>query len=424
MHREVFSMNKEFKTAGGMTLPKYESFERKWYKRCHEIVSRTLRLNSLNWQSNNKTSIPPIVTAVANFLLHNTEGSFLVGAFKTEPQVRFLFGNIDLEDIRADTYHNSEALDSDREESLLSAVSMEEDESEEEPEDEFVNSDDMGDDGPVNEFVNSDDFQGWNATLSKETLMRPGKAPIIDIPFDEGEMTSILENISKMNDLSDPDIDANDRGCQVDTLFWCTDIRDSGIQNKFIEITFLDGTFLKGQFETLLTICGITVDNRVLSLAHMLHGGAERKINSILFLKLVKKYVPLNWDGAHIISNQSKAFESAHETVFGEESYTCIVHLLRNVMTSTLGNGTTLFHGMVQKLDERTRNHARDALLDMFPETSRNPNHPTYNKISSKAELYCRSLRTDGFEQFTTNPVEQFHSTIKALKKGGAVNMI
>ncbi|GMM55659.1 hypothetical protein DAKH74_022750 [Maudiozyma humilis] len=408
MHRKVFSLNEEFMAAGGIVLPEYESFEQKWYERCYETASSALCSNSLNWLSNDKTSIPLAVTAVANFLLHKTNGSFLVGAFESGPELRFLFGNIDpkySKRIRADPYDCSKATNPDRQARLLSAVNVE-------------------DDGPVNEFVNSDDFQGWNVTLSKETLMRLGKAPISDIPFDEGEMTSIIENMSEMNDLSNPGIDSKDRKCLVDTLFWCADFRGSGLGDKFIGDLFLDSTPLSGQFGTLLTLCGITVDNRVLPLAHMIHGGGEKESHSILFLRLVEKYIPLRWDDFFIISDQCEAIEDAHRVVFGRWNRTCVAHLLRDTIVSMSKNVTTRFHEMVHTLESITRSDTKRELIGMFPVSVRDTRHPAYHTINHKANLFCRGYRHDEFEHFTIGPVEQFHRTISPLKEGSVANMI
>ena len=146
MHRKVFSMNEKFGAAGGIVLPEYKIFELEWFKRCYETVNSAPCSNILSWQNTDKTSIPPTVTAVANFLLNKTNGSFLVGAFQTDQQLRFLFGNIDprySNGLRADTRDYSKATNSDRKKSHSSTVDVE-------------------DDGTVNDFVNSGDFQGWN----------------------------------------------------------------------------------------------------------------------------------------------------------------------------------------------------------------------------------------------------------------------
>lgn len=120
--------------------------------------------------------------------------------------------------------------------------------------------------------------------------------------------------------------------CQVYILFWCSDIRKSRFRCKFIENTFLDGLFLYGRFGSLLNICGITIDNKILSLSHMLHDIGEKYEHMILFLKLTKRYIPLDWNTMHMMCDQAKSFESAHTAVFSKLICTCSVYPLRNVM--------------------------------------------------------------------------------------------
>lgn len=152
------------------------------------------------------------------------------------------------------------------------------------------------------------------------------------ISFDNKEMCHILENISDADSLSDPNINPKEKTCQIYIFFWCADIRKGGFRCKFIGNTFLDGLFLYGHFGSLLTICGITIDNKILSLSHLLHDIGEIYRHMILFLKLISKYIPLDWNTMHIMCAQAKSFESAHTAVFSKLICTCSVHPLKNVM--------------------------------------------------------------------------------------------
>lgn len=424
IHSRLFEKNDIFTRVGSCGVEEWVSFKKKWELRCGKTISRAFQDNSLNWQTSRRSAIPPTVTAIANFLLRKTKDSFLVGAYNMSRSSKLLFGNVDPRDSSAvpcDATDNGSPVDTCGNDD---AEPLDDRDIDGRGNDDTEPLDDLDIDGRVNEFISEKDFRGWNVTMSKETLMRLGKAPISKIPFVEDEMAKIIKNVSQINCLSSTDSSTGERVCTLDTLFWCPDIRNSGIEEKFIENTFIDGTFLKGKFGTLLTICGITIDNRVLPLAHMLHEGSENKSHSILFLTLVKKYVPLDWKKTIIMSDQSKSFEGASQAVFKRALHTCSVHLLRNIIRNCSGNVTALFHEMLHTLDPEKRKLAKRQLLKQFHPSAAKRSHPTFNKVSENPRLFCRSLRKDGFEQFTTNPVEQFHSTIKQLKDGCVVNLV
>lgn len=149
----------------------------------------------------------------------------------------------------------------------------------------------------------------------------------------------------------------------------------------------------------------------------MLHEGAEKKEHTILFLELIKKYVPLDWNTTRMMSDQAKSFESAHMAVFHEPIYTCSVHLLRNIIIHTKGHVTALFHKMVHTLVDQVREEAQGKILDMFHDKVPTRKLPTYEKVCNQTNMHCQNQRRNGFEQYTTNPVEQFHSTIKSVKE-------
>ena len=79
---------------------------------------------------------------------------------------------------------------------------------------------------------------------------------------------------------------------------------------------------------------------------------------------------------------------------------------------------------MVHTLVDQVREEAQGKILDMFYDKVSTRGVPTYEKVYNQTNLYCRSQRRDGFEQYTTHPVEQFHSTIKSVKEGSVVNLV
>lgn len=52
------------------------------------------------------------------------------------------------------------------------------------------------------------------------------------IAFNENEMVTMFNNIMNMYSVSKP----------IDTVFWCPNLASNGIEEKLIEVMFLDGT--------------------------------------------------------------------------------------------------------------------------------------------------------------------------------------
>ncbi|GMM56264.1 hypothetical protein DAKH74_028800 [Maudiozyma humilis] len=79
---------------------------------------------------------------------------------------------------------------------------------------------------------------------------------------------------------------------------------------------------------------------------------------------------------------------------------------------------------MIHAIDKEIKEGTKSKLLEMFHGKTRNPEHSTYKKVYSQANLNCRCQRTDRFEQFTANPVEQFQSTIRSVKEASVDNLV
>lgn len=237
-----------------------------------------------------------------------------------------------------------------------------------------------------------------------------------DIPFNEEESKDLLEELTVA--LGKTDI--------PDTLFFCPDIGDPRLPEKFLNVMFLDGTFLASpHFKTCLTLAAITTDHRTVPLAHMFHTGGENVAHATAFLALTKIHLKhVNWESTSIMADQSRALETAIKCIFKTQSLTCGLHLFKNVVKHTEGKPYSHFNTLCQTLDKQKQEDAQKALLDMFYPKSKNGRTPTYKKIESELARFTRLNKPCGFEAQTTNGVEQLHSSMRYMKQGNVVNFV
>lgn len=262
--------------------------------------------------------------------------------------------------------------------------------------------------------VPSGEINPFKASLDADGLLKVSAKCVKDIPFDETQMGGMFEHIVNVSeDLKD-----------LDTVFWCPKVTKGDFHDKLINVMFLDGTFLKKQFGTLLNLVAVTTNNRIIPLAHMLHKGNENNKNTCVFLDLVKRYIPVDWNKTHLMCDQSSVLEGSILKVMGSEPLTCSIHLLRNLVKHTHGNVIEHFKTFLYTLDKDECSRAQKEIEKSFHEKARTSKNATWKKVSEKPHLFCRSHRTDAFEQFTTNAVEQFHSSIGTLKRGNMINLV
>lgn len=184
------------------------------------------------------------------------------------------------------------------------------------------------------------------------------------------------------------------------------------------------GTFLKKEFDTLLNSVAITTDNRIIPAAHMLHKGHENSRNNCMFLDLVKRYVPVGWNKTRIMCDQFSKLEGDILKVSGTEALTCSIHLLKCIQKRISGSMGDNFKIFIHSLDKEECSKSQKEIEKLFHDSAKTVKNPTWKKVAEKLHLFCRSHRTDSFEQFTTNSVEQFHSYIGKLKRGNMINLI
>ncbi|CCH60788.1 hypothetical protein TBLA_0D02870 [Henningerozyma blattae CBS 6284] len=268
----------------------------------------------------------------------------------------------------------------------------------------------------INTLINS---------YTKTSLYSSRKGGVSDVRLKESEIEDIILGVIEFNELikgrlNQEDVNACNRLC----VFFTVDMPSSIVSEKLIDVIFLDGTHLAGKFQTLLTLVATTTENRSYPIAHMLVQGGEKYREARQFLWLTKKYVPLSWDRIQVMCDQSRALESAITSVMDRPYLTCGVHLVKNVVKWTKGKVVAKFRNLLHTLDEATCNDNLKCLVQAFYSSAKANQNSTYNKITSMKEKFATFTRKNHFEQFSTNPVEQFHSLIKMLKRTGTNNLI
>lgn len=129
---------------------------------------------------------------------------------------------------------------------------------------------------------------------------------------------------------------------------------------------FLGRTHLKfGDYRTLLNLVAITCDNGVIPIAHMLQKSGEKKKkkkkNTTLFLRLVKKYIALEWDKIEKICDQLLSLEKGIYHAFSKHALTRSIHLYKCVVKHKSKGTYTPFFTMMSSLDEKVKKDANDS---------------------------------------------------------------
>lgn len=122
--------------------------------------------------------------------------------------------------------------------------------------------------------------------------------------------------------------------------------------------------------------------------------------------------------------DQSVSLEKGVNRALSRDALTFSIHLYKNIVKHT-DKGTYIpFFEMMNTLDTKVRIDANNKLLGKFSDSAISNKIATYLKVSDNQNLFCRSLRRDDFDLFTTNAVEQFHSFLTKIRKGNLINLL
>ena len=379
--------------------------------------------------------------AITNFLAFQCNGRFSAGLFNMDDIKGSMYGNLDVDLFLA------EGLDG----GVIEEDEDEEEEQEQENEQENEQDEPMGDldesplteeevvdpsDDFVSNIILSSEIDKLEGTLTREALWRLSSNVKEHIPFDEKKETQLLKDLTAAAAKVEANAAAEaaaakeeGRPIKSNTLycsFFCSNIEDTRLEEKFVDVMFLDGTFIAGSdLRTLLTLAVITTDHRTVPIAHMFHKGGEKTLETTFFLGLVKTQMKnITWKNFHIMCDQGLPLETAIFKVFGYEPLTCGLHLFKNVVKHTKGSVYAAFNTLCHTLDRQKQQEAHDDLISKFHQSSKKDHVRTFKKVDSELWKFTRLDKPFDFELQTTNAIEQIHSRMRFSKQGNIVNFI
>lgn len=311
------------------------------------LVHKEWVSSGLSTSSSSNCTTMTSLAAVVTFLADMTKNQFYSGAFSVAEDYSVIAGNVDLEGI--DNIGEEQELDPEEvgadveKAEAADALELSELQSE-----------------TVNCVIAPGNINPFKYSVDKDSLLKYTGKTANEIEFCENKMETMFKDVMNMVVSTKP----------IDTVFWCPVLKEE-LSEKMIEVMFLDGTHLKNHFDTILNLVAVTTNNRVIPIAHMLHVNNENTKNTKLFLALVKKDIPFDWDKINIMCDQSSALERGIATVFGKVGMTCSVHLLKNVMKHTSGRVYRLFTTYCQSLESEESLQARDELIGHFHDSAK-----------------------------------------------------
>lgn len=374
-----------------------------------------MRATGIYLASNLTSNLPLQLMVFVSFVTNLSDDRFYVGGFNIENCTEDLLGNVDIEPYMKEVLstENGEIEEQSGEDDDEHGLQNQDDENNTDSSLEIES--DQWNDELSNNLIDPKELNGSRVSFGKGSLFRSSDKCNTKFIYDDSQMEDIIEELSQYTSLQK----------SVDTLFWCIKLGDLPVKEKLVNVLFLDRTCLKiGGYKTILNLVGITCDNRFIPIAHMLQSCSETIEHTTIFLNLVKKYIPILWDDFDIMCDLSVALEKAIPTVFGRDALTCSVHLYKDVVKHASEDSYKPFFTMMNTLDEKVRSEANEELIGQFNEGGVSNKNHAYVKVSSAQSTFCRSLRRDNFDLFTTNAVKQFRSCLDKIKRGNLINFL
>ncbi|GMM55917.1 hypothetical protein DAKH74_025330 [Maudiozyma humilis] len=277
-YKVLYEKREELQKIVNLELPTFSKFEAGWLIRSRKTIGRQIGCSGIHSNEADPSNVVTGLAALVTFLVVQTDERFYAAALNIEGDDIRLAGNLnvggitipELKEDEGEQVYDEDQVDSDDEKYIAD---------EEEHQKRIVANLEIGESDCV---VSPGHLNNLSDSLQKGILLKMNSDFQIKITFKQKEMNEMFTRVMDTFNTSKP----------IDTVFWCATLSSKDIEEKLIEVMFLDATSLDGHFGTLLNLVVITTDNRVVPIAHMIHMGKENNRNSTLFLGLVKKCIP------------------------------------------------------------------------------------------------------------------------------------
>ena len=228
-YKILLEKKEELKKIGNLELPTFSKFEARWIVCSRKTIGRMMNNNGVFAGATSPSNTMAGLAALVTFLTVQTDGKFYAGAFNLEGDDVVLAGNIDTEGITIPNEQEDEEEQVCAEDDVPEGSEDEDDIAlEEEQQEKEAAALDAGESSCV---IPPGEINPFTGSLDKETLLKMG-SEFEAIAFNENEMVTMFNNIMNMYSVSKP----------IDTVFWCPNLASNGIEEKLIEVMFLDGT--------------------------------------------------------------------------------------------------------------------------------------------------------------------------------------